>query len=269
MLLKDPSEQQCSVQINSTLLDPGVNGFALRPSLPAVGRRRGITSISLRLDSGARRGSLLSQTTLRGKAGLCKRWWLSRLIPRGPPRGPPSNSFPEDSSGGGRWNPSSWGWPMSLISRSLLGWREPELAGLTGRSPHSCANDSNLSPSRSLAPVLRPATRAPVTQKSWHRPGWKSKAQGRSHIAHLGCAGGMGTSLQASSQPHPGTQRLRSACFVLCLSGTWSSALTPRILWYFRAGRVCDLWSDGVFTVPRCPRDPARACLKALSRNCS
>ena len=73
MLLKDPSEQQCSVQINSTLLDPGVNGFALRPSLPAVGGRRGITSISLPLDAGARSGPLLSQTTLRGKTGLRER----------------------------------------------------------------------------------------------------------------------------------------------------------------------------------------------------
>lgn len=70
MLLKDASEQPVSVQIYFPLLDSGVNDFALRPSLPPVGGRWGITSISLLLDCGrpdARGGSQLSRRTLRGE----------------------------------------------------------------------------------------------------------------------------------------------------------------------------------------------------------
>lgn len=47
MLLKDPSEQPFSVQINSTRLDPGVNGFPPDPVCPLWVGRGGITTISL------------------------------------------------------------------------------------------------------------------------------------------------------------------------------------------------------------------------------
>lgn len=160
---------------------------------------------------------------------------------------------------------------MSLIFLQLSGLEGTwDSSRVTVWYPKGWTNDWSLSPSRPLAPVLRPAIRTHL----WPRradtgPGGnrrcKDPLRGPTRVARVG----WGLACTASWHPHPGTQHLRSACFVLCLSGTWSSALLSRILWllqpYCRAWRVCDLWSDGVFTVPQCPRDPSRVRLKALS----
>lgn len=269
MLLKDPPEQPFSVQINSTRLDPGVNGFPPDP----VGWEVGGLPPFLFLGRGRPWWLPVEPKYSQGKSGFVG---ALMAVPAYSARTAPGTATKTVSLGAAPGSPGGIPPPKAslcpLSSCSFLGCRGPEAT--RGWQPDTQTarptNDWSLSPSRPLAPVLRPAIRTHL----WPRradtgPGGnrrcKDPLRGPTRVARVG----WGPACTASCHPHPGPQHLRSAYFVLCLSGTWSSALLSRILWllrpYCRAWRVCDLWSDGIFTVPHCPRNPSRVRLKALS----